>query len=194
MGIQKHQPAMSDLFATVFRMQSEQRRQRRKELKRLKREEKRRAQAEGMPIIERVELRRMLASERQAQMCARTGRDETAAADPQMCAEGEAQMCAPPGGEQTFREALQIARSLLGRRASITHRMRRANGADLPRFATGLTSSAEVRARTLLQYAVEIDVDALADEETVVIAGIQEHIEEAGIHSGDSSSVIPLTR
>jgi len=71
-----------------------------------------------MPIIERIELRRMLASERQAQMCARTGRDETAAADPQMCAEGEAQMCAPPGGEQTFREALQIARSLLGRRAS----------------------------------------------------------------------------
>ena len=53
-------------------------------------------------------------------MCARTGRDETAAADPQMCAEGEPQMCAPPGAEQTFREALQIARSLLGPRASIT--------------------------------------------------------------------------
>ncbi|MBK9164889.1 MAG: carbamoyl-phosphate synthase large subunit [Acidobacteria bacterium] len=42
-----------------------------------------------------------------------------------------------------------------------------------------------------LERAGEIDVDALADETTVVIAGIQEHIEEAGIHSGDSSSVLP---
>ncbi len=42
-----------------------------------------------------------------------------------------------------------------------------------------------------LERAVEIDVDALADETHVVIAGIQEHIEEAGIHSGDSSSVLP---
>ena len=42
-----------------------------------------------------------------------------------------------------------------------------------------------------LERAAEIDVDALADETAVVIAGIQEHIEEAGIHSGDSSSVLP---
>jgi carbamoyl-phosphate synthase large subunit len=45
-----------------------------------------------------------------------------------------------------------------------------------------------------LERAVEIDVDALADEETVLIAGIQEHIEEAGIHSGDSSSVLPAQK
>ncbi len=45
-----------------------------------------------------------------------------------------------------------------------------------------------------LERASEIDVDALADEETVVIAGIQAHIEEAGIHSGDSSSVLPAQR
>lgn len=45
-----------------------------------------------------------------------------------------------------------------------------------------------------LERAGEIDVDALADEETVVIAGIQEHIEEAGIHSGDSSSVLPAQK
>ena len=45
-----------------------------------------------------------------------------------------------------------------------------------------------------LERAVEIDVDALADEDTVVIAGIQEHIEEAGIHSGDSSSVLPAQK
>jgi carbamoyl-phosphate synthase large subunit len=42
-----------------------------------------------------------------------------------------------------------------------------------------------------LENASEIDVDALSDETAVVIAGIQEHIEEAGIHSGDSSSVLP---
>jgi carbamoyl-phosphate synthase large subunit len=45
-----------------------------------------------------------------------------------------------------------------------------------------------------LERAVELDVDALADESTVVIAGIQEHIEEAGIHSGDSSSVLPAQK
>ncbi|HEY0658140.1 MAG TPA: carbamoyl-phosphate synthase large subunit, partial [Pyrinomonadaceae bacterium] len=45
-----------------------------------------------------------------------------------------------------------------------------------------------------LERAVEIDVDALADEDTCIIAGIQEHIEEAGIHSGDSSSVLPAQR
>src|SRR5260221_10757389 len=41
-----------------------------------------------------------------------------------------------------------------------------------------------------LERAFEIDVDALADENTVVIAGIQEHIEEAGIPSGASSTVL----
>ena len=45
-----------------------------------------------------------------------------------------------------------------------------------------------------LERAAEFDVDALADESAVVIAGIQEHIEEAGIHSGDSSSVLPPQR
>lgn len=42
-----------------------------------------------------------------------------------------------------------------------------------------------------LQDAIEVDVDALADGSDVVIGGIMEHIEEAGIHSGDSSSVLP---
>jgi carbamoyl-phosphate synthase large subunit len=45
-----------------------------------------------------------------------------------------------------------------------------------------------------LERAVEIDVDALADETACVICGIQEHIEEAGIHSGDSSSVLPAQK
>src|SRR5712672_526322 len=42
-----------------------------------------------------------------------------------------------------------------------------------------------------LEDAVEVDVDALSDGEDVVIAGIMQHIEEAGIHSGDSSCVLP---
>ncbi|MBL8186704.1 MAG: carbamoyl-phosphate synthase large subunit, partial [Acidobacteria bacterium] len=42
-----------------------------------------------------------------------------------------------------------------------------------------------------LEDAFEVDVDALSDGERCVIAGIQEHIEEAGIHSGDSSCVLP---
>jgi len=42
-----------------------------------------------------------------------------------------------------------------------------------------------------LESATEVDVDALSDGEDVVIAGIMQHIEEAGIHSGDSSCVLP---
>ena len=42
-----------------------------------------------------------------------------------------------------------------------------------------------------LMNATEVDVDALCDSEDVLIAGIMEHIEEAGIHSGDSSCVLP---
>ncbi len=42
-----------------------------------------------------------------------------------------------------------------------------------------------------LESAIEVDVDALCDSEDVVIAGIMQHIEEAGIHSGDSSCVLP---
>ena len=42
-----------------------------------------------------------------------------------------------------------------------------------------------------LEAAVEVDVDALSDGEDVVIGGIMQHIEEAGIHSGDSSCVLP---
>src|SRR5271165_5341769 len=42
-----------------------------------------------------------------------------------------------------------------------------------------------------LSDAIEIDVDALSDGKTVVVAGIMEHIEEAGIHSGDSACSLP---
>lgn len=42
-----------------------------------------------------------------------------------------------------------------------------------------------------LEDALEVDVDALADGQECVVAGIMEHIEEAGVHSGDSASVLP---
>jgi len=42
-----------------------------------------------------------------------------------------------------------------------------------------------------LEDAIEVDVDAISDGRTVLIGGIMEHIEEAGIHSGDSSCVLP---
>ena len=42
-----------------------------------------------------------------------------------------------------------------------------------------------------LEDATEVDVDAVSDGEDVLIAGVMEHIEEAGIHSGDSSCVLP---
>ena len=42
-----------------------------------------------------------------------------------------------------------------------------------------------------LEDAIEVDVDALCDGETCEIAGIMQHVEEAGVHSGDSACVIP---
>ncbi len=42
-----------------------------------------------------------------------------------------------------------------------------------------------------LENAIEVDVDALCDGEEVAIAGIMQHVEEAGVHSGDSACVIP---
>ncbi|MCC7336779.1 MAG: carbamoyl-phosphate synthase large subunit [Pirellulaceae bacterium] len=42
-----------------------------------------------------------------------------------------------------------------------------------------------------LEDAIEVDVDALSDGQDVVVMGIMEHIEEAGVHSGDSACVIP---
>jgi len=42
-----------------------------------------------------------------------------------------------------------------------------------------------------LEDATEVDVDAVADGEQVIVAGVMEHIEEAGVHSGDSACAIP---
>jgi carbamoyl-phosphate synthase large subunit len=54
-----------------------------------------------------------------------------------------------------------------------------------------LTADAPLLLDKFLEGAIEVDVDALGDGERWVIAAVMEHIEEAGIHSGDSSCVIP---
>jgi len=57
--------------------------------------------------------------------------------------------------------------------------------------ATQVTPEHPVLVDRFLDDAVEIDVDALCDGEQVFLGGVMEHIEEAGIHSGDSACVLP---
>jgi len=63
--------------------------------------------------------------------------------------------------------------------------------AQAARLGSGSSAERPILVDQFLEEATEVDVDALADGEDVVIAGIMEHIEEAGIHSGDSSCVLP---
>jgi carbamoylphosphate synthase large subunit/methylglyoxal synthase len=62
---------------------------------------------------------------------------------------------------------------------------------DYMRSAVDASPEKPILIDKFLERAAELDVDAMADETACIIAGIQEHIEEAGIHSGDSSSVLP---
>jgi len=55
----------------------------------------------------------------------------------------------------------------------------------------GLGSSGTIFLDHFLENAIEVDVDALCDGTDVVIGGIMQHVEEAGIHSGDSACVLP---
>lgn len=57
--------------------------------------------------------------------------------------------------------------------------------------ATEINPDHPVLIDRFLDNAIEIDVDALFDGDSVYLAGIMEHIEEAGVHSGDSACVIP---
>ncbi|MDA1099902.1 MAG: carbamoyl-phosphate synthase large subunit [Proteobacteria bacterium] len=59
------------------------------------------------------------------------------------------------------------------------------------REAVRASGDAPVLVDGYLQDAIEVDLDALADGQDVVVAGIMEHIEEAGIHSGDSACSLP---
>src|SRR4029077_11235295 len=49
----------------------------------------------------------------------------------------------------------------------------------------------EIFLARFLENAIEVDVDAICDGEDVWVGGIMQHVEEAGIHSGDSACVLP---
>jgi carbamoyl-phosphate synthase large subunit len=68
------------------------------------------------------------------------------------------------------------------------------NEKDLRRYmanAIEVTPDRPVLVDRFLEDAIEVDVDCISDGETTVIGAIMEHIEQAGIHSGDSACVIP---
>ncbi len=76
-----------------------------------------------------------------------------------------------------------------GRAMEIVHRQ-----ADLERYmreAVKVSNDSPVLLDRFLNDAIEVDVDAVADGERVLIGGIMEHIEQAGVHSGDSACSLP---
>ncbi|MDB5360200.1 MAG: hypothetical protein JWO51_1497 [Rhodospirillales bacterium] len=76
-----------------------------------------------------------------------------------------------------------------GRAMEIVHSM-----PQLKRYmenAAKISSTGPILLDRYLSDAIEVDVDALSDGKTVYVAGIMEHIEEAGIHSGDSACSLP---
>ena len=76
-----------------------------------------------------------------------------------------------------------------GRAMEIVH-----DDADLTRYireAVQVSNDSPVLIDRFLDDAIEVDVDALADGSDVVIGGIMEHIEQAGVHSGDSACSLP---
>jgi carbamoyl-phosphate synthase large subunit len=62
---------------------------------------------------------------------------------------------------------------------------------DLKSYLDRVYQGGEIFLDRFLENAIEIDVDALCDGEEVAIGAIMQHVEEAGIHSGDSACVIP---
>ncbi len=76
-----------------------------------------------------------------------------------------------------------------GRAMEVVH-----SGEDLENYmrrAIHVSNESPVLLDRFLNDAIEVDVDAVCDGENVVIGGIMEHIEEAGVHSGDSACSIP---
>jgi carbamoyl-phosphate synthase large subunit len=104
------------------------------------------------------------------------------------------------GVQQAFEVAERIGYPVLvrpsyvlgGRAMEIVH-----SPGDLARYmreafeALEDAESTAILVDEFLRDAIEVDVDCIADGETVVMGGIMQHIEEAGIHSGDSASVLP---
>ena len=81
------------------------------------------------------------------------------------------------------------AMAIVDDKESLCHYM-----ADAVNVSAEMTTSGQevaILVDQFLEDAYEVDVDAIADGERVVIGGILQHIEEAGIHSGDSACVLP---
>ncbi|MFL5781095.1 MAG: carbamoyl-phosphate synthase large subunit [Thermoleophilaceae bacterium] len=78
---------------------------------------------------------------------------------------------------------------VLGGRAMEICYSREALADYLARTSNG--ASATIYLDRFLENAIEVDVDALCDGEEVAIGGIMQHVEEAGVHSGDSACVLP---
>ena len=81
------------------------------------------------------------------------------------------------------------AMAIVDDEASLRHYMSYAVDVDLEMTTSG--QEVAILVDQFLEDAYEVDVDAIADGERVVIGGILQHIEEAGIHSGDSACVLP---
>ena len=114
----------------------------------------------------------------------------------------EAELAAPEYGTATsFAEAREVASSigypvlvrpsyvLGGRGMEIVYDEKALE--DYIERATELSPDHPVLVDRFLDSAIEIDVDALCDGNEVYLGGVMEHIEEAGIHSGDSSCALP---
>ena len=68
------------------------------------------------------------------------------------------------------------------------------NDKDLENYmhaAVAVSNESPVLLDRFLESAIEVDVDAICDGENVLIGGIMEHIEQAGVHSGDSACALP---
>jgi len=108
----------------------------------------------------------------------------------------------PPGGmartpEEAFAIAERIGYPVLvrpsyvlgGRAMEIVYDQGQLEG--FIREAVTVSGESPVLIDHYLKEAIEVDVDALGDGERVFVAGVMEHIEEAGIHSGDSACALP---
>ena len=76
-----------------------------------------------------------------------------------------------------------------GRAMEIVHDLQQLRNYML--YAVSASPDHPILIDKFLEQAIEVDVDALSDRRDVVVGGIMQHIEEAGIHSGDSACVLP---
>ena len=99
--------------------------------------------------------------------------------------------------EQAFSVASQISYPVLVRPSYVLggRAMRIVQNPDELRVymeeAVKVSEDSPVLIDKFLDHAIELDVDAISDGKEVYIGGIMQHIEEAGVHSGDSTSVLP---